>query len=377
MRETEVLYNVPLATSLFDTLRQLHDTSAIRARRKMQIPHSLYGIFFGPSRDGRNHLSFSTRRFFEEITDRTRIENALRHTTGDPDFMQFLISMLGPDHIASDINLQRLYLPFYVGSRGSPIGQLHAVLEEHDDFYQYFRDVLYFAGAADFRDLFAIKYAQGGIPSAWDISDYFIHSGRFSEEKETELTRLFNAARNEFMHNGTVNIRIAHRRGDKIGQTIAFSLRNTLQWFFSGVSEKERGTPNQWVFSSDNVRVEEISSYSGWRAFAERNARDGRICLLIKGWNFRFDIRDLLQYTFISSTVIEEIQNLYDQFIFSDRNHDVIYAEIANAFVSNHAIVPVIGVHNYAVFTRGNFPAFESEQFRDIEILLLPFYWRQ
>ena len=186
---------------------------------------------------------------------------------------------------------------------------------------------------------------------------------------------MYRGARSQLINNGTTRIELVHVQHDKIAATIASLLENTLRDFFMDVSEQERWTTQ---FVRSNITIHSIASDSRWRSHAEERAGRGVITLYIKGWNYKFDIQNLLEDTWVESGTKDDIKGLYNTLVSgSSRDATDKYADVASLFIERNVIIPIIGIQNYAVYVKGQFPSFKSEEFKDIEILMLPYYWRQ
>jgi hypothetical protein len=129
-----------------------------------------------------------------------------------------------------------------------------------------------------------------------------------------------------------------------------------------------------------NINTQELLEYDQWKEKASASARTGKFSFLVKGWNYKFDLLDELGDQFVDDSSREQISKLYRQLINNTGlNAENIIFNIAGAFIDNTVMIPLVGLQNYAVYTRSNnnpvAAAFDENQ--DIEILLLPYYWRK
>jgi hypothetical protein len=365
--ENEVLYNIPLSASLF-TGDSLAITSVNTEKRKMQISHSLYGIFFGPSiQDSSVSMFKNARGFFYTLADKVRIENIVRYIRGDTDYSTFDAEIRqSSGNLLFDLELQRLYYPFYRnGKTGeqsagrSEIGRYYTILEENDSFYQNYKSLLYD------RELTEYYLSLGDdFQNRYDFYHVYIGGTEYPEEVQAQINEQFRIARNYLVLNNRVSIDIFFKKDDAIAKTIAVHYRDVLAHFFA----------EQGIESSINT-VEISNDNSEWRRRAVANSNNKKLSLLIKGWNYRFDLLDELKNQFVDNQALNSVETQYRELINkSGLNAETMYYRIALPFVENAIMVPLLGIQNYAVYQKGKFPAFD--EYKDIEILLLPYYWR-
>jgi hypothetical protein len=369
----QILYNIPLSAAIFSgEALEKANISAKLSKRKMQISHSLYGIFFGPSIvDPPKPMAPEVRRFFGQFVNRTRIENIIRFIATKAEYELFNAAINDNTSITSDLELQRLYVPFYVGIGGeSPIVTYYREKEREDMFV---REYLYqLDGKTDGK---AIKEYFNNLSS--DRKDEFfkdfVGGDDFPEDYNELLQRDLNNTfiKRNILVNNEIHIEIVHKTGDDIGRSIAFHYQRVLQQFFR--SQTSVKFDNNWI------QVREIQDYSRWRNLAIDNAGKKRtISLLVKGWNYKFDLLDELKDQFVDDQSLARIKAQYNNLI----NRGAIgleaaenYKNIAAEFVDKNVIIPLVGVQNYVVYSKGYFSAFDMNE--TIEILLLPYYWSE
>jgi hypothetical protein len=183
----------------------------------------------------------------------------------------------------------------------------------------------------------------------------------FPRSIQAEMDMAFQNAKNYMLNRGG-EIRIEIFYSDDIGETIALHYRDTLEDYFRRSRIINTVTP---------VKIEK---YSEWRNKATKNASEGKISLLIKGWNYRFDLLDELRGQFIDPLAFNAIENRYKEMIEGQGlNAESVFYRIAEEFENNNVMIPLIGIQNYVVYNKGKITAFDENQ--DIEILLLPYYW--
>jgi hypothetical protein len=367
LNENDVLYNIPLSASLF-TDESLNAISQEKAKRKMQISHYLYGVFFGPSPQGSSIPLFKgAREFFLSLADRTRIENIVRYIRGDSDYSKFDSEIRQTSGtILLDLELQRLYYPFYMTGKTvdridnrSELGRYYTRLEEEDNFYQEYKSLLYDRSLSDY-------YLSLGddIDSCRDVYDFYIGGTEYSEEAQSDIDEKFRLAQNYIVSNNRVNIEIFFKKDDKIGETIAIHYRDILNGFFA----------RQGIERTINT-VEIANDNSEWQRRAEANSNNNKLSLLVKGWNYKFDLLDELRTQFIDKQTFGSVETQYKELINnSNLSAETMYYRIAMPFVDEAIMIPLVGIQNYAVYNKDKFPAFD--EFSDIEILLLPYYWK-
>jgi hypothetical protein len=363
----QVLYNIPLSAAIFsgEALEKANISDRL-AKRKMQISHSLYGIFFGPSIiDPPKPAAPEVRRFFGQFANRARIENIIRFIATKAEYELFDAAINDNTSITSDLELQRLYVPFYAGIGGeSPIVTYYREKEREDMFV---REYLYQLGGKTIKDYFNNLSSDRKDEFFKD----FVGGDDFPEDYNEMLRRDLNnnfISRNILVNN-EIHIEIIHKTGDDIGRSIAFHYQRVLQQFF-------RSHPSV-KFDNNWIQVREIQDYSRWRNLAIENARKKRtISLLVKGWNYKFDLLDELKDQFVDDQSLARIKAQYNNLI----NRGAIgleaaenYKNIAAEFVEKNVIIPLVGVQNYVVYSKGYFPSFDKNE--KIEILLLPYYW--
>jgi hypothetical protein len=370
----QVLYNVPLSAAIFprNEVTENRIISASLSKRKMQISHSLYGIFFGPSIvDPSRPILPEARRFFGQFADRVRIENIIRFIGTDTVQELFNAAITDNTSITSDMELQRLYIPFYSGNSNtvsggeSPITTYYRDKERRDTQVQEYLNQLdgktikeyYTMLSGSRREDFYLSYVGGkNFPDD------------FNELLKKDLNNSF--IRNNILVNNEIHMEIVYKTGDDIGRSIALHYQQVFQIFF--------GRQDSIKFDNNWIQSREIQNYQRWEKLAKDNAKKRVISLLVKGWNYKFDLLDELRDQFVDGQSLARIKDQYDNLI----NRGAIgleaaenYKNIAAEFVDNNVIIPLVGVQNYVIYGKGYFPAFDKNE--DIEILLLPYYWSE
>lgn len=375
LKGNEVLYNIPLSASLF-TGDSLAIKSVTTEKRKMQISHFLYGIFFGPSiHDSSVSMFKDARGFFYTLADRIRIENIVRYMSGDLDYSRFdsEISQTSGS-LLFDLELQRLYYPFYrnrkIGEQSagrSEIDRYYTMLEENDSFYQIYKSLLY--------DMELTEYYLSlgeNFQSRKDFYDSYVGGTEYPEEVQAKINEQFRIARNYLVLNNHVGIDIFFIEGDAIAKTIAVHYRAVLDQFFADQKEEAQKDGKDWVVPS--ISQPKGIRNSEWKTEAVKSSNNKKLSLLIKGWNYRFDLLDELKNQFVDKQAFNSVEMQYKELIKSSAlSAETMYYRIALPFVENAIMIPLLGIQNYAVYQKGKFPAFD--EYKDIEILLLPYYW--
>ncbi|MDR2447081.1 MAG: hypothetical protein LBD58_07320 [Treponema sp.] len=365
--ENKILYNIPLSASMFEG-----DPVSIR-KRKMQISHNLYGIYFGPdiqNQKDADALPYDTRVFFAAFADRVRMENLNKYMTRDADFTTF-DSRIRSDGggFLSDLQIQRLYYPFFIGGSNDPnndatdIGRYYKGLVGKDVFYQEYSletggdDIARYYNSLDNirrRSLFYENYVGGA---------------RYPSAIMEDIASQYQAIKHKIVFNDSITIDVFYKKLDFIGETIAIHFRDCLREFFNS-----KGITN-------NINEKELITYGEWHQRAVSNAREKTLSFLVKGWNYKFDLLNELSDQFIDTQSRSFIEEQYRQLVSgsSKLGSETIVQRIAEQFVNRTVMAPLIGVQNYAVYKTSAgtsvADAFNSNQ--DIEILLLPFYWRK
>jgi hypothetical protein len=367
-----VLYNIPLTANLFQgSSVGLYGSALTAGKRKMQISHSLYGLYFGPAINSNEiaPLFIGAREFFASFADRVRIENLAKYVTGEGDWSTFDAQInQETDTLVSDLQMQKLYYPFYTGRRDitgvvgsrSEIGLYYDRLEEADLLYQ---EYIYELGKRDLREYY--RLLGDDLRQRNNFYQNYVGGADFPSSIQGDMVNMFNAVRRYILYDNRVNIEICYSRGDHIGKTIADHFARTLAAFFSGI--RIECSPVLW----------ELGDYGEWYNRATANSTMNRLSFLVKGWNYKFDLLDELNGQFIDPLSLAYIENQYREFVENSvLDAETTYYRIARRFVDDTVMIPLLGIQNYSVFSRGAFPALEETN-QDIEILLLPYYWRK
>jgi hypothetical protein len=362
--ENGALYNMPLAATMFPGDMELAQASNLYSKRKMQISHSLYGIYFGPAiYNTTKPLYREVRNFFTYFADRVRMENILKFITGETQFESFDNNIRANSSLVSDLSFQKLYYPFYIGGKQdksgnrNDIGKFYDKLESQDEFYQRYlvtlneKTLLEYYNNLDGNDLIERN----------DFFNDYVAGIDFPRSIQGNMDLAFQNAKKYILNNsGEVRIEIFY--SDNISYTIALHYKGTLEDYFRRARIINSITP---------VKIEK---YSEWHDAAIKSAAEGKISLLVKGWNYRFDLLDELRSQFIDKLAFDAIEKCYREMIDGQGlNAEAVFYKIAEEFVNNNVMIPLIGIQNYALYNKGKISAFDENQ--DIEILLLPYYW--
>jgi hypothetical protein len=384
----EVLYNIPLSARSFMTNEgaQANILTEGLSKRKMQISHHLYGMFFGPSiRGGQTIMAMNPelRSFFATFADRVRMENIIKFIMGQPDLPAFISSMMETKSwiLTSDINVHRLYYPFYLGvtedaaNVNTRIGNYYKTRENADPITMRY---LLEGGGPNPADYFISLDNLGREDFYHNFVklrgiDFF---GDFPSEVATLCQTKFDSplVKNNLLVNNRVQIVIYYEKADRIGEIIASCYKNVLESFFS--AQAKNGKMN---FDPSNISFQQLGEYPGdWKRNAEANARRNTISLLVRGWNYKFDLLDELKNQYIDDLSKAFVENQYIGLI-SPRagvreNAESIAASIAEYFYNYSIIVSLVGVQNYVLYHTQRFPSFEKHH--QIQMMLLPYYWK-
>jgi hypothetical protein len=130
----------------------------------------------------------------------------------------------------------------------------------------------------------------------------------------------------------------------------------------------------------------QLNDLKDWKNTAKSDARKGFYTLLVKGWNYKFDILDELENQFVDSDSLDEIRKRYIQLVdgSAQRTEEVIH-RVAKLYVDNVIMIPLVGIQNYLVYRKGedkdananNDVADAMETYKNVELCLLPWYWRK
>jgi hypothetical protein len=375
--DNNILYNVPLSASLFNSdPLALVLASERRNKLKMQISHRLYGVFFGPAiENASEYLYIEARDFFSCFAERVRLENIVKYITGETQYAifddQIQFGLMNPntgEHIESllaDLSIQKLYYPFYMGGQSenaesqTDISRYYLQLEEADTLSRQYKNML---GS---RSL--LEYYRGLNDTAKkDFYDNFINDVKFLPDVQKRMNDTFNNAREHMVRNNEVQIEIFYERDDPIGRTIALRYEKTLAYFFSR-------TGNSTGIQYKITPPTSIDTNTAWRTRAINNAKANKLSLLVKGWNYKFDMLDELRNQFIDDGAFESVEGRYKDMIAGTLGTEATFHKIAQDFVNFNIMIPLVGVQNYALYNKGSFPAFDRN--KGIEMLMLPYYW--
>jgi hypothetical protein len=378
---SQILYNVYLSANMLDA-KSDDDArlSAQAGKRMMQISHYLYGIFFGPDlRNNEIPVGLDIREFFAAFADRSRIENKVKYLSTNMDDITFRSMMVETrPSLFRDLQVQRLYYPFYLGvtrqstSESSDISRYYAELEDKDWFYREYRDELY-------NDTLENHYLGLDENERYDFYDKFIGGTAYASLPrmiKNDIKSKYGIIRNRLVSNGQINLIIYYY--DKVGQVIADHYKALLSDFFTNEEHLKA-----------NIESEELNDLKEWKNTAKSKARAGYYTLLVKGWNYKFDILDELDGQFVDRNNLTEIRNRYIQLVDgSGQKAEEVIHRVAKLYVDNVIMIPLVGIQNYVVYRKdegaaGNVAAANAavaaamETYKNVELLLLPWYWRK
>jgi hypothetical protein len=381
LKSSEILYNVYLSANMLD-VRSPDDArlSAQAGKRMMQISHYLYGIFFGPElKNNEKPFDVNIREFFAAFADRSRIENIVKYMStnvGDDVFRSMMVDKT--PSLFRDLRVQRLYYPFYLGvteqitSESSDISRYYAELEEKDQFYREYRDELY-------NDTLEDHYLGLNEDKKKEFYDKFI--GGTAYEKlpsmvQYDIESKYERVRNLLVSNGQINLTIYYH--DDVGKVIAEHYVAMFKDFFLNVKHL-----------TANIEPKQLTNLTQWKDTARQRARAGYYTLLVKGWNYKFDILDELDGQFVDSHSLNAIWNRYVQLVdgSAQRVEEVIH-RVAKLYVDEVIMIPLVGIQNYVIYRKDEGAANSidaanaavaaaMETHKNVELLLLPWYWRK
>jgi hypothetical protein len=363
-KELDVAYNIPLSANVFPDDSELENISKMLNKRKMQISHYLYGIYFGSSIKNKNIPIYKgVRDFFSLFVNRPRIENIIKYMTKETDFSRFDANIRAGESLVSDLQLQMLYYPFYTGGSGKSVSEIDRyfkTLEEDDPFAV---DYEFELGEDDMKEYY-LSFGNNLRRRQEFYYNYVGGSGLPPGIEET-ATGMFNSIKSHIMVNNEVKIEIVYKADDVTGKTIAIHIAEIIRDFLGGLRIK------------NNVTTNEIANYlEAWNKRVEDNVKENKVSLLIKGWNYKFDMINELKNQYIDDSTFFAIENQYRELINgTELSAETVYYRVARRFVDDTVMIPLVAIQNYAIYRKEDFPAFEANQ--NIEILLLPYYWEQ
>jgi len=371
---SDIIYNIPLSATLFKEPDAIKNISAKAEKRKMQISHSLYGIFFGPALGGDQAMMPTTREFFNMFADRVRMENIVKYLTAEGGDASGFDSLIRPEiegktrSLTHDLQMQKLYFPFYmtVGETGdgiSNLGDLYNQLEKRDYFYQEYFSAI---NRTDLKKYYSTIMNNYGIRGVF--FDIWVGGEDYPEEITRELINRYNQnARYILSESGKINIEVFYKDDDKIGMAIANHFVKVMDIFFRSK-----------VKINPDIKAVPLGKYSEWQNKAKANARNRKLSFLVKGWNYKFDLLDELKNQFIDPQSFMYVEEQYKQLILGRLGADRVIQYVAQSFYENTIMIPLLGIQNYAVYyTNPNEKHFFDGINQRIEIMLLPFYWRK
>lgn len=93
---------------------------------------------------------------------------------------------------------------------------------------------------------------------------------------------------------------------------------------------------------------------------------------------------DELDGQFVDRSSLNEIRQRYIQLVDgSVQRAEEVIQRVARLYVGNVIMIPLVGIQNYAVYRKGegggvsNKVAAAMETHKNVELLLLPWYWRK
>jgi hypothetical protein len=266
-----------------------------------------------------------------------------------------------------DLRVQRLYYPFYLGvtgqstSESSDISRYYAELENQDLFYREYRDELYNNTLED-HYLGLDENAQN------NFYENFVGGTTLWPMVKDNIDSRYNRISNRLVSNGEIKLNIYYY--DKVGEVIADHYKALLAKFFidKGITPKIESKP--------------LTDLKEWKKTAKTDARNGYYSLLVKGWNYKFDILDELDGQFVDGGSLREIRQRYIQLVDgSVQKAEEVIQRVAKLYVDNVIMIPLVGIQNYAVYLKDegntNKVAAAMETHKNVELLLLPWYWRK
>jgi hypothetical protein len=266
------------------------------------------------------------------------------------------------------LQVQRLYYPFYLGVTGqstgesSDISRYYAELENKDWFYKEYRDELY-------NDTLEHHYLGLDEDKREKFYFNFIGGTTLPRMIQNDIKSKYDRIRNRLVSNGQIKMIIYYH--DNVGKVIADHYRALLSDFFI---RGERLTAN--------IESELLNDLKDWKNTAKSKARAGYYTLLVKGWNYKFDILDELDGQFVDRSSLTEIRERYIQLVDgSGQKAEEVIHRVAKLYVDNVIMIPLVGIQNYAVYRKdegaANNVAAAMETYKKVELLLLPWYWRK
>jgi hypothetical protein len=379
----KILYNIALSTNTFNNYQELKDYSGLLTNKRMHISHQLYGVFFGKYNN--RPLSPYIRSLFYGIADRYKLENILKYTTRTSDPTDFRSVILN-ENLTSELRIKRLYLPFYNDSDNGGFREDIQKIELKDLFYKNIYDKITGEGVYSFKDYFTKINTTSQENANNEHRNYFMQNN--VSYPDYLINDLYSKSENDLMDSisNRIMIKVYFYGKDDIGKNIAGIYRNMLNAFFRELT----GSINYSLKGAD-ITVQELLNHdvNAWERTANDNSKRGIISLLVMGWNFKFDIREQLNYSFVDNSTINKINELYKNLISGDTDVDIIdiYRRIATAIIgfNNNAsgnyiddciMIPLVSIENYTIFNKTN-EIFDNDILKnmDSQIMLLPFYW--
>jgi hypothetical protein len=377
----EVLYNIPVSANIFRNYDSIKDFLGKGNKKAMQISHYLYGIYFGPSIGNINlPINKNIREFFSWFADRPRIENIIKYSSENMSYPTFNAKIgeeiaSGGKTLLSDLYIQRLYHPFYIGSsvstEANDISKFNVEQELQDLYLQDYLEKL--RGYNNLLDYYKTLF---DFSSRQKFYFDYIDGKTLPTSVKAELDARLNRIKSDISKNNSLQFTVFYKKDDTTGKIIADHFRDMLDEYFR----------NSFVVPDIQIKSDELDDYGNWKRTAESNARQGVVTFLVKGWNYKFDMLDELAGQFIEKSDFDEVEGYYNTMIAGASGTASISPEglvyrIAGLFNANSIMIPLVGLQNYALYsTQDNGPKTIAASFsthKDIEILLLPYYWRK
>jgi hypothetical protein len=388
LNSSQILYNVYLSANMLNALsddeKNLTDKGV--KKRRMQISHYLYGIYFGPDLSNTNiPVHQDIREFFASFADRSRIENMVKYYYQNTNDLSFdsMIQRYKNDKDASpsflqELQVQRLYYPFYLGVNDlsdktksdsksiadySVTGKYYTELEEADKFFMAYKDELY----GDTLEKHYLGFGTSEGTERYNFYTKYVGGTEMPKEVEDNINEKYSRVKYRIAGNNAISLTIFYT--DQVGQAIANHYKALISDYFAknGVTA--------------NIEPEDLGS-SNWQNTARNYARRGIYTLFVKGWNYKFDMLDELDDQFVDKESLNAVQYYYNQLVDgSEQKAENVIQRIAKQYVDHTIMIPLVGIQNYAVYINdkngNNGVAASMEQFQKVELLLLPYYWRK
>ncbi|MDR2305196.1 MAG: hypothetical protein LBE10_11500 [Treponema sp.] len=384
--QNDLVYNIPVSLTSFSVFDENNNPIDIENmnldKKEMQISHNLYGLLFGPDfvdRRGNTPMPYDLRQFFGKFIGRTAIQNVIRYGTIDTQINSFL----GDDKFfLSDINVKRLYYPFYSGGTktNSEIDEIYARFEDKDRLSREYISAI--SGDSVSR----LRFYYGSLPGDFNGDEKAAFRNRYmlgylSENMNRDYSRNL---KNEYakikdklnISNNEIKIQIFYSSEDAVCKDIADYYAEVLNDFFKNDIHLDTDIKPQYA------------DYDDWMNKAKDNRRKNIYTFFVYGWNDKLDLLNDLSNQFIDDYSIRNIRRVYQDVIDSRQPIETIIAQIAEKFDfdrNRDALpLPLVSVQNYSIFkkkpdgTQSANPVLNAiNNHPDLQMMLLPYYWRE